>query len=448
MNTREYHMQRLLVILFAVTLCAVSLPAQDTQTAAAMAGQQNGGSMPVGFGATFIDGKTYYLVNIAPEVAFGNLGVGLDLNLRVGTDGTIRKEDYDESYDYFRMVRYVRWAQKGDPFYIRLGQLDYSRLGHGSIVYNYRNSASVDLRKVGLELDVNFESFGAEMLYSDLARASVLGMRGYIKPLKFTSLAKVPVINNFEIGATYATDVDKNAHKLYNFTTGQVTDNSSISIVGIDLGLPVISYKIFKSSLYFDYVTIMDYGTGAVAGIDMHFSGLGLVTISGKYERRFLGDQFLPSYFDALYERERYVPDSVTFESKAMALRDAKSQEGYYGEVVMSVLGTFHLIGGYYQAPLGVKNRGTMHFQLLTGDIIPVIQFSAGYDKRNVGSVFKLDNNSILSAEVGYKPYPFMMVSTLYQWTFKEKKEEPSGRVIGYEQQRRIEPKVSFIFNF
>ena len=120
--------------------------------------------------------------------------------------------------------------------------------------------------------------------------------------------------------------------------------------------------------------------------------------------------------------------------------------EGYYGEVMLSFLNTLHIVGGY-QAPVGVRNAGLIHLELLTGDIIPVLQLSAGYDKRNVGSVFKVDNNSVLHAEVGYKPYPFMIVSMLYQWTFRERK-DTMDRVVGYEPQRRVEPKVSFVFNF
>lgn len=440
-------MKRMLVVLLAVALCGGAALAQGKQALAAAAMKKDGGSVPMGMGVTFIDGQAYYLLNLAPEVAFGNLGVGLDVNLRVGTNGKIRKEDFDEGYDYLRMIRYVRWAQKGDPFYVRVGTLDYSRLGHGFIMYNYKNSASYDLRKVGIEMDINAEKFGFESIYSDFARAGVLGMRGYVKPLKFTSMAKIPVINNLEVGATYAMDVDKNANRIYNAPPGKSVDNGSISVVGMDIGLPIISYPAIKSSVYFDYASIMDYGNGAAAGIDLQFSGLGLVTLNAKYERRFIGDNFIPSYFDALYERERFIPiDSVRFSSKVMALKGATGVQGYYGELVLGIMNTLQIVGGY-QAPLGVKNQGTIHLELLTGDVIPILQLSAGYDKRNVGSVFRVDNNSVAHAEVGYKPYPFMVVSMLYQWTFTEKK-NASGTVVGYEPQKRIEPKVSSVFNF
>jgi len=435
-------MKTTIATLLSLTLASGILPAQRPPVPAA---QGSSGTIPLGIGGTIIDGQTYYLVNLAPELAFGKLGFGLDLNLRVSTDGKIRKEDFDQGYDYLRMIRYVRWAQKGDPFYIRLGQLDYSRIGHGSIIYNYNNSPSYDLRKVGVALDVNMEKFGAEMLYGDFGGAGVFGLRGYVKPLKFTTFAKLPVVNNMEVGATFAADFHENANRRY-LGPGNIIDDGSLSITGLDVGLPIIDYPIFKTALYFDFAAIGGYGSGAMTGITFNFSGLGLVTLSGKYERQFLGDQFIPAYFDALYERDRFIPlDSVAFTSKAMVLENATGSEGYYGEVVLDFLGTISVVGGY-SSPVGVRNAGTIHLELITGNVLPVVQISAGYDKRNVGSVFKVDNNSVLNAEVGYKPYPFMIVSIMYQWTFAER--IVNDQVVGYDTQKRVEPKVSFVYSF
>ncbi|MBP8975617.1 MAG: hypothetical protein KBG83_02770 [Bacteroidetes bacterium] len=395
------------------------------------------GKIPLGFGATFIDGETYYLINFAPEVAFGKLGFGLDLNLRYSTSGKLKSE-YNKFEDYLRIIRYVRWAQKGDPFYVRVGQLDYSLLGHGFILYNYRNTASYDLRKTGMELDLNFDKFGFESVVSDFAHAGIFGARGYVKPLKFTSLSKVPVIKNFEVGATFVSDLNDNANK----TQIDSNNTGSFSVVGFDLGLPLLSYRVIKSTLYFDYAKIIHYGSGSAVGIDFRFAGLGLLTLSAKYERRFNGDQFVPSYFNALYERDRYelIP-SGGFKSKADSLRNVKSNQGNYGELMISVLNTLNIIGAY-QAPVGVKNAGMFHAELNTGNALPSIVLEAGFDKRNIGRVFKLDDNSILYAEVGYKPVSFMVVSALYQWTWTK---DDNG---AYKTQKRIEPKLSFVFNF
>lgn len=75
---------------------------------------------------------------------------------------------------------------------------------------------------------------------------------------------------------------------------------------------------------------------------------------------------------------------------------------------------------------------------------MPTIVFDAGYDRRNIKDfrdAFRLDERSILYAEVGYKPVKYIVVSMLYQWTFKPTE-------VGYEVQKRVEPKVSFVFPF
>jgi len=94
-----------------------------------------------------------------------------------------------------------------------------------------------------------------------------------------------------------------------------------------------------------------------------------------------------------------------------------------------------------------VRNQGTLHLEFDPGDVIPGIILSAGYDKKYVGRVFKVDNNSLFFVNFGYKPMPFLFVSTMYIWTFTEDKDS-NGNVVGYKSQKRIEPKIGFVFNF
>ncbi|CUT08793.1 Pyridoxal-phosphate dependent enzyme [Candidatus Kryptonium thompsonii] len=48
-------------------------------------------------------------------------------------------------------------------------------------------------------------------------------------------------------------------------------------------------------------------------------------------------------------------------------------------------------------------------------------------------------------AEVGYKPVKYIVISMLYQWTFKPIR---VGDQTKYEVQKRVEPRVSFVFPF
>jgi len=87
-----------------------------------------------------------------------------------------------------------------------------------------------------------------------------------------------------------------------------------------------------------------------------------------------------------------------------------------------------------------------IHSELQLPEIAGIVLRGA-YDKTNVGRVFVLDNFSILSAEIGYKPMPYLMVSTLYQRTFSNR--GPDGKPLDrYVAQDRVEPKVSLVFEF
>lgn len=432
-------------------LCT-QLPAQDVQTSVAAQKQTVAGNL----GVTVIDGKTYYLFNIMPDVGFGNWGVGLDINLRFDSEGNIRGRDLQLG----KVIRYIRYGNKGDDIYGRLGMLDAARLGNGFIVNNYRNTASYDLRKTGLEFDFSIDEGGMELVYSDLGRLSLLGVRAFTRPFMFTSLDKTPLVKDIELGATYAGDYHTDANKTVsagNVTykngvpTGKVDsliDNGSLAIFGFDIGLPIISYPWIKSRLYADYAKIVDFGSGAATGIRFDISPLGLLRLGLKYERRFLGDQFLPSYFDGMYERYRFVKiDSATFTSKAQELADAKAMQANYGEVSISVLGTFTATGEYF-SPVGVKNQGVFRMRLMPGQELPGgILIDAGLDKRRVGKVFVLDENALLFARIGYKLNPFTMLTLLYEWTFKEVK-DANGNTIRYETQRRFEPRIGIYLTF
>jgi len=427
------------------------------KAAAAAKGGGTEGVVKGGVGMTWIDGEAYYLVSLAPEIAFGKWGVGLDLNLHVSSkDQKIRKADFDETYDYIRIIRYIRYGTKGEEIYARVGSLDYARLGHGFILYNYKNSPSFDNRKVGAEFDLDFGKWGMETVYGDFAGASVLGMRGYTRPLQFTPAASIPVIGNVEVGATFASDVRKDARDTgivirANGASFDTTtyDAGSMSIIGIDLGLPLFKLPVADATLYLDYAKIFNYGSGFATGIDFNFSALGMIKIFTKFERRFgQTDKFIPAYFDAFYELERYQYTPGNFQSKAKTLEQTISPgPGYFGSLLVDVLGTIQMEGSYQKLDLH-PTSGILHIGTNTGSKIPLISLSAGYDKKyikNNKDVFTLDERSLLYAEIGYKPYPFMIVSTLYTWTFAPEKDS-DGNVTGYKPQKRITPKVSFVF--
>ena len=415
------------------------------------AGKSDPSSLTGGLGLTWIDGQAYYLISFAPELAFGKFGVGLDLNLHISsTDHKIRKEDFDQTYDYVRLIRYLRWGHKGDDVYARFGVLDYAQLGHGSIMYLYNNSPSYDDRRLGTEFDLSFGKYGLETVYSDFAREGVFGVRGYARPLQYTTLGSMPVLGAMEIGATWAGDMRQDSKDTsFTIVSGkpQALNDGTMNVVGADIGFPLLRIPTISSTLYFDYAKILSFGSGEALGLQTNFSLLGNFEVFTKFERRWTGDHFIANYFDTFYELDRYQLSGTTFSSKAQLLNSLVSQgPGYFGDLTISLLGKLQVRGMYSKLDLQ-PTSGILHLGTSTGSLLPVFVIEGGYDKKYITSnkdVFTLDERSLLYASFGYKPYPFMIVSTVYTWTFVPVI-DANGNT-HYATQKRIQPKVSIVF--
>ena len=418
------------------------------------------GALDGGVGMTWIDGQPNYTFRFRPEVSFGNFGAGLDLNLEFNSDG-LRTENFNTTSDYLAIIRYLRWGHKNDPLYIRVGALDRSILGYGNIMYLYNNSPSFDARTIGLEVGVDMDTWGIEAVYGNLAFAGLVGGRAFVRPLKFTAAGDIPIIGGIEIGGTYVTDLDKKAGYVggtYDATTDIFTpypdsgDIGSIAIVSADIGLPIFQTDVTSLELYFTHTQILDYGSGQAFGALFNFDFTG-VSLKVKFERTFNGKQYIPSYFDALYEIDRfsYNRDSNLVKSKAAFLSgtDLSGQNGWYGGLLLDVMNLFR-ISGSYQRLDGDAQNGLLHLAAEVDPMGTPMVVRAGYDKTGIATeseMFTVDDRSRLFVEAGYKPYPFVTISMVYLWTF-EPQRGADNIILGYTTQKRIEPRVSFSMPF
>ncbi len=236
------------------------------------------------------------------DIAIGKFGFGLNVNLLNNTkNGAIRSEDWNESYDWARLIRYIRYGHKRDKFYSRVGTLDAARLGHGFIMNYYTNEASFDKRKIGLEFDVDFGTAGFETVTNNLGRFEVFGARAYARPLK--PYIDVPLVKDLTFGATYVTDVDPDSRR---------GTEDGIYSYGLDVELPLIRIPMLNTFTYFDWAKIDSFGSGIAFGIEANLRVIaGVAEVSAKLERRILGKEFIPSYFDAFYEIQRFDPQEI-----------------------------------------------------------------------------------------------------------------------------------------
>lgn len=399
-----------------------------------------GGVFVGGIGVTAIDDETYFTFNFRPEISIGKIGVGLSFALLYNTEtGHIRSKDWDSSYDYFRLIRYARYGRKYDPFYTRVGCLDAARLGHGFIVNYYSNDVHYDERKIGLVFDLDFGSFGFESMANNLGRAEIIGGRGYWRPLRMVT--PIPIIKNLAFGATYVTDIDPDSHR---------DTDDGVSVFGLDVELPIIQTKILRSMLYADFAQIVDYGSGQAAGISGDLGNLlGLIDLHAKFERRWLGTEFLPTYLGPFYEIERAQMDMFTtnpeITSKEDSLRFISDKtKGYFGEVWAELLKTVRIIG-MFQRLDDKQNSGILHFGAEAPEL-PVVAARASYDKigiEKLNDIFTLDSRSVARAGIGYKIKPYLIFYCDYIWTLVW-----DADLSKYKPQERIQPSISFVWHF
>src|SRR5256886_8854573 len=102
---------RMRALLICSVLLATDLSAQfQTPT-------QN--QIQAGLGVTWIDNQRYFAIRLRPEFSISKVGIGLDLNLEFDSTGSLRKENFNEFTDYVSIIRYVRYGQELDTFYVK-----------------------------------------------------------------------------------------------------------------------------------------------------------------------------------------------------------------------------------------------------------------------------------------------------------------------------------------
>lgn len=392
----------------------------------------------------------YYFIGVMPDLQFGKIGVGLDLALRISSKtGMIRKANWSDGA-YRKIIRYITWGRENDPVFAKIGQLDMETLGDGFIVYDYNNSPSYDNRTIGARVDLSFNKFGFETMYGDFHAPGLVGGRAYVKPLKFTDFADIPVIGGSELGATYVTDQNKDSYVIPVLGESVIPpapivpdQKGRLSEYGFDAALPVLEKSSLHADIYYNYAQIDHFGHGSAAGILVNFNRLGPAEASVRLEHQWIGNEFIPEYFDQFYELNRFVPHDSGYFSKAYQLSKSPVGQGWYGQITVSISRELQIVGGYREidpAPYGAL----LHLEARIPDLIPMIAFSAGYDRwgiKTFNDAFRLDKHSLFYAFFGYKPYPFMTVGLNYYWTFVP----VNG---GYNLQKRFEPRVMLNFPF
>ena len=123
------------------------------------------------FGAVTIDGKIWNQIALRPVLPFGKLSIAFDIVVYIDQNGNVHKDEWDFSSGQktkntiLDKIYYIKYGNRWDPYYFRIGALDNVFMGYGILANGYSNSILYpQVRKVGMEsrfqaFDLNFFCF-------------------------------------------------------------------------------------------------------------------------------------------------------------------------------------------------------------------------------------------------------------------------------------------------
>jgi len=479
-----------LTTLILLLLFSVNLFAGEKETSMPPPPESSGGfdfTMGLSAGAAVLDGQVYNQVGIRPLITIGKLGIALDLSLYLDADGNIRKENWDEASDFFEKLYFVRWAQPGDPFYVKAGSIDNYTLGYGLLMNHYSNAVEYpSVIRTGMELGLQGDRLGFQGMVNNFSETFdgggvVAGRLGF------------KVIGDLEIGISAVADINQykgledrdddgvpdfvddfpNKKKYSVDTDGDgvpdaldpdqdgdgYTDNSQNPLIenndpdgtvlkgdplninnakdkdqlafAADIAYPFVKKKHLELTVYSQYAQFANNGGwGASApGVRAKFA-----FINAFAEYRIFDEKFIPEYFNTTYELERVTQfgDSVSTKRQKLQLITEKLQ-GY-------VIGADFNIADFIVFGAEFQNMSKNEIELktfranldLNSDIIPKIKTAGAYFYQNntgLKKIFDKTEGTILGYKFGYDIGGGAALVFDFRQTFRDKNGD--GRIKG-----------------
>jgi hypothetical protein len=438
---------RTLALLIALAVLAPVAFAQegeestDTQAPATQETAADGLNfgMGLGIGAEVIDDVTYQTLSVTPDVAFGKVGVGLDLTLHYrftlvdgSTSMEIRKEDWVPSAElnffelYLPKIRYVRYGLKGEPLYAKFGSIEDATLGNGFIMGGYANTLFLPERRIfGLAFDLDgrlfgFPYVGIETFAANLAAFDMFGTRLFVRPLIDLS---IPILKNIQFGGTVAADRNPYYHMqiIAPDEPEYQVDTTSIAVIGADFRLPILSNPVLSLATFGD-IAFAGKSTGGMLG----FGGTLIGFLTYGAQLRILGDNFIPVYFDATYDL--YRPTKYQIATADTTVVDGSV--GWFASLGTSFLDDKVVFNASLDGPFSPPVRladgsadpdATANFPhlrtvlVVAEGVVPGFFFDASYDKKSIQSFEDLidPTDAVIGARINYKTGP-AVISLVY----------------------------------
>jgi len=406
-------------------------------------------------GSVTINETTYSKAIIQPNLVFGKVKLGLYLPIIYSSDlfdpsdwyWPAGNNEWDFGYQDFKGGEYLNGAadlardlalkikyfeygrQLVDPFFIKVGNLNDLTLGHGLIMRNYANDTEFpSVRRVGFNVGFDGGGGGFEALTNDLAAPEIIGLRGFVRPVKDFKLA---------IGLSAAVDIDP-AADLPDDVRATTGDPMFIG-AGVDLDLPIVTSGLLSLRLFADGAVTVPWATEAAPGIDKglryelvwadnkvkNWGAAGgvlgnVLFIDYRLEYRYFTGLFRPAFFDSTYGRMRgqYAVEYAGYLNGSRTYSETPTVMGVYGEGGFKILkDKLGLTLGYMmpwspdQSFDEVSGNDEFHAKLyIKKGLVPIVDVagSISYDRRGLAAAiadtskkFKLfDENTFFGGEV------------------------------------------------
>jgi hypothetical protein len=390
--------------------------------------------------------------------------------------GEFRREDWDSVGDFLQVIRYATYGGKEREVFVNLSQVDSVTIGHGPVMRRYVANQDVNRHRVGAEVDAYNDHAGFEAHLNDVAEPSIFGLLAFIKPGRFMTGNRP--LKRLSIGAHYTADFSAPletacsqtktfhydpARNIDNFvfltdeerslfqsgvlsedqvdcieagrrgyyevlgdqTLPRVESEELVHFVGVSVEFKPVRTAKADLKPYLDFTQMIGHGSGIILGALGRFN-VGVKRHSAfrlRVEGRSHDANYIPSYFDILYEVDRYASLQALnagkpAQSKLSYVKSLEGEDrrlGYYLEGTYSLRNWFALTSAWEDGTGEAAKTLLLHLELPASKWFTLF-FT--YVKRNFEEPdsnpfdFKRDGKTIGNLEIS---------DELFFWAFRVK---------------------------
>ncbi len=357
-------------------------------------------------GGITLNEETYAQVVVQPEFSLGPLSVGLYFpitytdNLFDGTQWYRPEGNNEWSFgsdkdwqddpldaladlgtDVALKIRYLEFNERGDPLFLKVGNLSNFTIGQGLLMRNYANDIDFPVvRRIGFNLGFDLERWGFEGMVNDLSAPEIYGGRIYFRPAASVTRAAVGFSTIADIGpGTDVSTTDRDGDPLSPETTALLNAASESDPVFLnvatDLEIPVIDRERLALIAFAEagglipYVregtdlggnsvnsglktdALVDFSSGEIKNFGWTTGVRGTFTILDyRLEFRNYDGVFRPGFYGPNYDRLRasYAAETIAYLSDTENDEYQKTTVGVNGEAGATLFRALRLSAGYF----------------------------------------------------------------------------------------------------